>query len=261
MSRRTAAVALPVCRRRFMVTAGGFGIAVAFGAPDALAQAARPSPLKPNAWVMIEASGLVTIVSPAAEMGQGVMTALPALIAEDMDADWRMVRVVQAPADARSYGNPLFGGAQVTGGSRTTQGYYLPLRIVGAQTRAILIAAAAEPWTVPAAELSTEPGMVVHAKTGRKIGYGRLAATARVPAELPKIEAGDLKPLAKCRYIGKDLPRVDVPSKVDGTAQYGIDLRLPGCSTAPSCARRSRARGRRRSTMPPPGRSRASSRS
>jgi isoquinoline 1-oxidoreductase beta subunit len=161
-------------------------------------------------------------------MGQGVMTAMPALVAEDMDADWKMVKVVQAPADAKSYGNRLFGGAQVTGGSRTTQGYYMPLRIVGAQTRAVLIAAAAEQWKVPASELSTEPGMVVHAKTKRKIGYGALVAKAKVPAEMPKIEAKDLKALDKCRYIGKDLPRVDVPMKVNGTAQYGMDVQVPG---------------------------------
>ena len=221
--------AIPLSRRSFMVTAGGFSAAVAFGDSKAFAQAMKAgAPFKPNAWVTIGKDNVITIVSPAAEMGQGVMTAMPALVANDMDADWAKVKVVQAPADAKSYGNRLFGGAMVTGGSRTTQGYYQPLRIVGAQTRAILIAAAAEQWKVPAAELTTEPGMVVHAKSKRKISYGALAAKAKVPSDMPKIEAKDLKPLDQCRYIGKDLPRVDVPLKVNGKAIYGMDVQVPG---------------------------------
>ena len=120
-------------------------ITVIVPSPAMLAQAIKaPAAFKPNAWVTIGADNIVTIVSPAAEMGQGVMTAMPALVAEDMDADWKNVRVVQAPADNKNYGNRLFGGAMVTGASRTTQGYYQPLRIVGAQTRRVLIAAAAE---------------------------------------------------------------------------------------------------------------------
>ncbi len=228
MKQRIKAISLS--RRSFMVTAGGFSAAVAFGGTTskALAQAMKAgAPFKPNAWVTIGADNVVTIVSAAAEMGQGTKTAMPALIANDMDADWAKVKVVQAPADAKNYGNRLFGGAMITGASRTTPGYYLPLRIVGAQTRAVLIAAAAEQWKVPAAELTTEPGMVVHAKSKRKISYGQLAAKAKVPAELPKIEAKDLKPLDQCRYIGKDLPRVDVPEKSTGKAIYGIDVQVP----------------------------------
>jgi isoquinoline 1-oxidoreductase beta subunit len=223
--------AIPLSRRSFMVTAGGFSAAVAFGGTTgkAFAQAAKAAtPFKPNAWVTIGADNIVTIVSPGSEMGQGTKTAIPALVAEDMDADWKNVRVVQAPSDAKTFGNRLFGGAMVTGASRTTPGYYLPLRIVGAQTRAVLIAAAAEQWKVPAEELSTEPGMVVHAKSKRKMSYGAVAAKAKVPAELPKIEAKDLKPLDKCRFIGKDIPRIDVPEKTNGKAVFGIDVQVPG---------------------------------
>ena len=222
---------IPLSRRSFMVTAGGFSAAVAFGGTSskALAQAMKgPAAFKPNAWVTIGADNIITIVSPAAEMGQGVMTAMPALVAEDMDADWKNVRVVQAPADNKNYGNRLFGGAMVTGASRTTQGYYQPLRIVGAQTRRVLIAAAAELLKVPAEELTTEPSMVVHAKSKRKVTYGALAAKAKVPAEMPKVEAKDLKPLAECRFIGKDLPRVDVPGKTNGKAIFGMDVQVPG---------------------------------
>src|SRR3954471_18965709 len=110
-------------RRSFLVTSGTFTCAVAFGAMPGDAEAAMAPAYKPNAWVTIAPNGIVTIVAPSAEMGQGVMTSMPALIAEDMDADWKKVRVIQAPGDAKNYGNPNFGGAQLTGGSRTTQGY------------------------------------------------------------------------------------------------------------------------------------------
>ena len=223
---RNVSSAIALSRRSFMVGAGGVGIAVAFGADIEAALAQAPGGFKPNIWVSIDGEGIVTIVSPASEMGQGVMTAMPALVAEDLDADWNKVRVVQAPSD-RAYGNRLFGGAQTTGASRTTQGYYEPLRLAGAQARKILLAAAAEHWNVSAAELTTEPGIVVHRGSNRRIGYGELARIAKVPQPLPEVTPADLKPLAQCRYIGKDLPRVDVPGKVNGTAKFGIDVQLP----------------------------------
>jgi isoquinoline 1-oxidoreductase beta subunit len=170
----------------------------------------------------------VTIVSPASEMGQGVMTAMPALVAEDMDADWSKVRVIQAPSDAKTFGNPLFGGAMTTGASRTTQGYYRILRLAGAQTRKVILASVAEEWKVPAGELTTEPGRVVHSKSNRKIAYGDVAKFAKVPNPLPEATPADLKPMAQCRYIGKHVPRIDVPAKTRGAAKYGIDTQLPG---------------------------------
>jgi isoquinoline 1-oxidoreductase beta subunit len=226
MTKQNGFEAVSLSRRAFMVTTGGVSIAVAFGGTSALAQGAKA--LKPNAWASIGTDGIVTIMAPSAEMGQGVMTALPAVFADEMDADWKMVRVQQAPSDAKAYGNPGFGGLQATGGSRTTQHYFKPLRLAGAQARKVLIAAAAEQWKVPAAELDTEPGMVVHAKSKRKVSYGQLAAKAKVPAELPKIADADLKPMEKWRYIGKDVPRVDMQAKVTGKAIYGMDVQLPG---------------------------------
>jgi isoquinoline 1-oxidoreductase beta subunit len=226
MTKQNGFEAVSLSRRAFMVTTGGVSIAVAFGGASALAQGAKA--LKPNAWASIGADGIVTIMAPSAEMGQGVMTALPAVFADEMDADWKMVRVQQAPSDAKAYGNPGFGGLQATGGSRTTQHYFKPLRLAGAQARKVLIAAAAEQWKVPAAELDTEPGMVVHAKSKRKVSYGQLAAKAKVPAELPKIADADLKPMEKWRYIGKDVPRVDMQAKATGKAIYGMDVELPG---------------------------------
>jgi isoquinoline 1-oxidoreductase subunit beta len=223
---------IALSRRSFLVTIGGVGIAVAFGsmsdtafAKDAVSADKRQ---RLNAWVTIAVDGTVTITSPASEMGQGVMTAMPALIAEDMDADWALVRVVQAPADSKTYGNPGFGGRQLTGGSRTTQGYYEMLRLVGAQTRKIMIAMASDVLNVPVTELSTEPGMVVHKKSSRMLGYGEIAKLGKLPDPLPQVTKADLKPFDQCRLIGNAaMKRLDVPSKTNGSAKFGIDVQLP----------------------------------
>ena len=220
-------------RRSFLVTVGGASIAVAFGSlPEdafgaAAANAAKGN-YKPNAWVTIATDGTVSIISPASEMGQGVMTSMPVLIAEDMDADWNKVRIVQAPADAKNYGNPGFGGAQLTGGSRTTPGYYEKLRLVGAQTRKIILASAAGVMNVPASELTTEPSKVVHKKSGRSLSYGEVAKSGKLPDPLPQATKDDLKPVSAWRYIGnRKMTRIDVPSKVNGSAQFGIDVQQP----------------------------------
>jgi isoquinoline 1-oxidoreductase beta subunit len=220
-------------RRSFLVSVGGTGIAVAFGGlpHDAFGAAVAPAAegnYRPNAWVTIAADGTVTIISPASEMGQGVMTSMPMLIAEDMDADWRKVRIVQAPADAKNYGNPGFNGVQLTGGSRTTPGYYERLRLVGAQARKIILASAADMLNVPASELTTEPNKVVHKTSGRSLDYGDIAKAGKLPDPLPQATKSDLKPADQWRYIGNPhMTRIDVPSKVDGSAKFGIDVQLP----------------------------------
>ena len=212
-------------RRSFLVSSGAFGVAVAFGTlPDA---AAAAGPLAPNAWVTIGEDGIVTIVPPAVEMGQGVQTALPLILAEDLDADWSRVRLAPTPDDDKAYGNPAFAHRLTTVGSFAVTGYYEPLRLAGAQARAVLLANAAAAWQVPVAELTTEPGIVVHAKSGRRIGYGDLVKTAKVPDPLPRVTAADLKPAAQFRLIGKDVPRLDTAAKVNGTAKFGIDTQLP----------------------------------
>ncbi len=219
--------ATALSRRSFLVTVGGTSIAVAFGSFPTDVFAAEAD-YRPNAWVSIGNDGMVTLLSPASEMGQGVMTSMPLLIAEDMDADWSKVRVVQSSADAKTFGNPGFGGAMLTGGSRTTPGYYEKLRLVGAQTRLILVASAAGILNVPVSELTTEPHKVVHKKSGRSLGFADIAKAGKLPDPLPQATKTDLKPIANCRYIGKiDIPRVDVPSKVDGRAKFGIDVQLP----------------------------------
>jgi isoquinoline 1-oxidoreductase subunit beta len=212
-------------RRSFLVATGAFGVTVAFGSsPDA---ASAATSFAPNAWVTIGDDNIVTIVPPAVEMGQGVRTSLPLILAEDLDVDWNRVRVAETPDDDKIYGNPIFNHQLTTVGSFAVTGYYDVLRLAGAQARKVLIANAAEAWKVPADELTTEPGMVVHAKSKRKISYGDLAKNATVPNPLPEVTKADLKPNSQFRLIGKDTGRIDVPSKVNGTAQYGIDTELP----------------------------------
>ncbi|WP_343315717.1 molybdopterin cofactor-binding domain-containing protein [Brucella sp. BE17] len=220
-------------RRSFLISAGAIGVAVSFGSlPVGLSQAQNAASdtagFRPNAWVSIAGDGTVTIVCPASEMGQGAMTVLPLLIAEDMDADWDRVKIIQAPADAGIYGNPGRGGRQLTGGSETVTGYYEFLRLVGAQARLAILQSAAVLMGVPARELTTTAHIVVHSASGRTLGYGEIAASGSIPDELPQVTPADLKPIASCRYIGiEGISRVDIPAKVDGSAVFGIDVQLP----------------------------------
>ena len=217
---------LALSRRSFLVSTGAFSVAVAFG--SALDTATAAAPFNPNAWVTISEDNIVTIVAPMVEMGQGVRTSLPLILAEDLDADWSRVRISETPDNDQVYGNPIFNSQLTTVGSFSVTGYYEKLRLAGAQARKILIANAAAAWNVPADELTTEPSMVVHKKSNRKISYGDIAKTATVPNPLPEVTKADLKPASQFRFIGRDIGRVDVPSKVNGTAQYGIDVQLPG---------------------------------
>ncbi|MEN3365870.1 MAG: isoquinoline 1-oxidoreductase subunit beta [Burkholderiales bacterium] len=218
-------------RRQFLLGSGGFAIGVAFGLPtltkagQAIAQNAN---LVPNQWITIGADGIITIVSPASEMGQGAMTAQPLCVAEDLDADWSKVRVVQAETNAKAYGNKLFGGNMATGASKTTRGYYEVLRLAGAQARQVLLLAAADKWNVPVGELTTELGVVKHASSKRTMSYGEIASFAKVPDGLPPVTPAMLKPLKDCRYIGKGVQRVDTVDKTRGKANFGIDVKLDG---------------------------------
>ena len=123
----------------------------------------------------------------------------------------------------------MFPGAQVTLASVSVPAYYMPLRIAGAQARKVLLDNVAAEWKVPVAELTTDKSMVIHAKSKRRISYGDVVKFAKVPDEPPKIAEGDLKKPSQFKLIGrKDIERVDVPSKVNGTAKYGIDVQVPG---------------------------------
>ena len=219
-------------RRQFMVGAAGFTFGVAAGGPllqgllsnDALAQA---NSVKLNDWVTVFTDGTVAIMSPAAEMGQGSLTSLPRIVADEMDADWAKVKIVPSPANDKIYGNPGRGFHQYTAGSATVTGYFSNLRQFGAQVRYVLMDNAAQRWGVPAAEVTTQPGVVMHEKSGRCLTYGEIATFAKLPAQAPQIAVEPVS-TAQFRLIGKDIPRVDVPGKHDGSTQYSIDVQVPG---------------------------------
>ncbi len=220
-------------RRRFMVGAAGLTFGMAF-APVLTklagreAHAAAAKSVTVNPWVTLATDGTVTIMSPAAEMGQGSLTSLPLIIADEMDADWSRVRIVPAPPNDKIYGNPRFGGLMYTAGSAAVTGYFTPLRQFGAQVRYVIVENAARHWGVPMAELTTEPNVVVHQKTGRRLTYGEIAAFAKIPEKAPQIELMPLARASEFRLIGKDTGRIDVPGKVKGEAQYSIDVQVPG---------------------------------
>ncbi len=219
-------------RRSFLAGAAGltFGIAIGTDGLRLLSEAqATAASRAMNAWVRIAPDGVVTILTAGAEMGQGSMTSLPLIVAEEMDADWSKVVLEWAPPDASVYGYTTNNQRSMAiTGSRAVMLYFDQLRLAGAQVRKVLIANAAEKWGVSPAALRTEPGFVVDPASGRRMSYGEIAASGRVPAELPAVDKSELKDRSQFRLIGKSVPRRDIPAKVNGTAQFAIDVRLPG---------------------------------
>jgi isoquinoline 1-oxidoreductase beta subunit len=221
-------------RRRFVLgTGAGLALGFTLGASSRLAVAATPGTVpaaetfKPNAWLRIGTDGAVTVVCGSAEMGQGVHTAIPMMVAEELDADWKTVRVEQAPVD-QAYANPAFG-MQATGGSTTVRGHWQVVREAGAAARAMLVSAAAAQWKVAAGQCRTESGHVVHPDGSTRMAYGALAAAA---ARLEPPKTVTLKAAKDRRIMGQPLKRLDTPAKVDGSAKYGIDAQVPGMVVA-----------------------------
>ncbi len=216
---------LKASRRSFMKTSaiGGGGLLMSFALPFKSAQAAG-TVHTPNAWVHISDTNVITLISARSEMGQGVYTALPMLIAEELNVDFRKMKVAIAPPDAKVYGNPLVGGPQLTGGSTSVRDAWEKLRVGGAQVREMLISAAAEKWKVDRSELKAVNGTVVGPK-GKKATYGELAAAA---SKLPVPEKPSIKDPSQFTIVGKPTRRLDTPAKVNGTAEFGIDVKLPG---------------------------------
>ncbi len=221
-------------RRGFLAASGGLSFAVLLGAgvgaTDPVLAQANEAGLKTSVWVTIGTDDSVVVTTPAGEMGQGTTTALPLILAEELDADWSKVRMELAPPNARVYGNPhpLLNGGQASLASIAVPGYFTPLRMAGAQARRVLMDAAAAKWGVPVTELSTDTGRVIHAASGQRMSYGEIAKFATVPAELPKITLAELKKPEQYKLIGRaDIGRSDVLSKVTGQAKYGIDTMVP----------------------------------
>ncbi|PYP08223.1 MAG: twin-arginine translocation pathway signal protein [Gemmatimonadetes bacterium] len=212
-------------RRDFLQVAGtiGAGLVIGFKIPSRRGVA----PFAPNAWLRIGTDDSVLVIVDRSEMGQGVTTSLPMLLAEELEADWTKIRFEFAPAD-KAYINQLFG-IQGTGGSSSVRAAWKPLRVAGAQARTMLIAAAAQTWSVEPASCRAETGAVIHAATNRRLSYGALAQRA---AALPVPVDVQLKDPKDWRLAGKPTRRLDTRFKVNGTAQFGIDVRVPGMLTA-----------------------------
>jgi len=219
-------------RREFLKTGAaiGGGLLLNLYVPDwAPARAAQSTtqPVVLNAFVHIGSDDLVTVISNHSEMGQGIYTSLPMLIAEELEADWSKIRVQAAPV-AAAYNHTVYG-IQMTGGSTTTNSEYDRFRKMGAMARVMLISAAAQSWGVDTQSCHAEKGFVVHAASGRRASFGNLAKAA-AKLEPPKDVA--LKDPKDFTIIGKSMQRLDTPSKTNGTAQFGLDVYIPGMLTA-----------------------------
>ena len=222
-----------ISRRKFLQGASALGgLVIAVGFPTSLRAADPPkygADGMPHGWVdnplvfvAIGEDGIVSIVCHRSEMGQGVRTGMPMIVADELEADWSRVRVIQAPGDEVRYGN------QDTDGSRSTRHFFMPMRRCGAAARQMLEAAAAARWKVPVGEVQAKNGEVVHGSTGRRLGYGALAkAAASMPVPAP--DAIRLKDPSQFRYIGNGkLKLLDAQDIVTGKAQYGMDTRVAG---------------------------------
>jgi isoquinoline 1-oxidoreductase subunit beta len=219
----------PVTRREFLGTASalGAGLVISVYLPGCgrPRESASTEPFAPNAWLRISPDDRVLVIVDRSEMGQGVATALPMLIAEELEADWSKVQIEFAPAN-KAYINPLFG-MQGTGGSTSVRAAWEPLRKAGAAARDMLVSAAAQTWGVEKSSCRAERGAVIHGSD--RLTYGQLAAKA---ATLPVPQDVALKEAKTWTIIGTPQKRLDTPGKVDGSAQFGIDVKVPGMLVA-----------------------------
>jgi len=208
----------PLSRREFVAAgaAAGAGLIIGFYLPHG-SKRERDEYFSPNAYLKITPENNIIVVVPRSEMGQGVRTSLPMILAEELEADWQQIQVEQAGAST------LFGD-QTTGGSASVRTTWDPMRKAGAAAREMLISAAALQWNVPRAACKAQYGTVLHEASNRKASYGDLATKAsalQVPTDVALKTAKDYK------IVGKPIPRLDTPAKVNGTAEYGIDFRVP----------------------------------
>ena len=223
-------------RRTFLKGAGAAVAALTVGfewsgaTRSALAAAPNAAaPFAPNAFVRIGSDNSITIIAKHIEMGQGSYTGLATILADELDADWTQVRVESAPADAERYANLVFGKIQGTGGSSSIANSWPQLRDAGAKARAMLVTAASSEWHVSESELTVDKSVIYHAASKRQASFGSLVKKA---AALPVPDKVQLKDPKNFKLIGTAPPRVDVLAKCDGTAQFTIDVEMPGMLVA-----------------------------
>src|ERR1700685_1992398 len=223
--------------RRALLTGGlAGGFLLAFHLPVGAAPVNEPvqppddtaGKFAPNAFIRIDSAGTTTLVMPQVEMGQGVYTALPLILAEELDADFTQGRLDESPPSDKLYGNPMFG-IQATGNSNSVRAWWPHLRTAGATARAMLVQAAAKQWQVDPASCTTANSEVMHKESGRTLSYGALALAAG--SEVPPKDV-PLKDPKDFVLIGKPLKRLDTPDKTNGKAVYGIDAMLPNMKFA-----------------------------
>ncbi|MHC2438843.1 xanthine dehydrogenase family protein molybdopterin-binding subunit [Bradyrhizobium sp. USDA 4451] len=224
--------AADLSRRNFLragaIAGGGLLLSVSLPFAGRESEATAADGFAPNAFIRIGGDGKVVLTMPYVEMGQGTYTSIPMLIAEELEIGLTQVQLEHAPPSDKLYANPLLG-VQATGNSNAMRGAWQPMRKAGATAKAMLVAAAAKRWNVEPASCRAENGEVHHAASGRKLSYGELAADA---AQMPVPENVTLKRPAEFRLIGTPAKRLDTPSKINGTAVYGIDARPPGVKIA-----------------------------
>src|SRR3984957_3545595 len=232
MSEATAVLARS-SRRAFLktaaATAAGLTIGFHWSGPLSRALADTSKDFAPNAFLRIAPDNSVTVIAKHLEMGQGTYTGLATIVADELDADWAQIRVESAPADASKYVNLAFGTMQGTGGSSAMANSWMQLRNAGATARAMLVAAAAQEWNVAPDSVTVARGVVHHAPSNRQATFGDLAVRA---AGLPVPDKVALKDPKDFKLIGQKLPRVDIPPKTNGTAQFTIDVTFPNMLVA-----------------------------
>lgn len=228
LSERAADLSRRTFLRAGAIAGGGLLLSVSLPFAGRESEAAAADGFAPNAFIRIGGDGKVVLTMPYVEMGQGTYTSIPMLIAEELEIGLTQVQLEHAPPSDKLYANPLLG-VQATGNSNAMRGAWQPMRKAGATAKAMLVAAAAKRWNVDLASCRAENGEVHHAPSGRKLSYGELAADA---AQMPVPETVTLKSPAEFKLIGTPAKRLDTPSKINGTAVYGIDARPPGVKIA-----------------------------
>src|SRR5213593_142577 len=221
-------MARTLSRRMFLEASAAVGGGLLLGFTLPVRRRVPNDRFAPNAFIRIDRDGRVTLIMHKVEMGQGTYTSMPMLLAEELEVELSQVRLEHAPPNDALYAEPLFG-VQETGGSTSVRGNWEPLRRAGAGARALLVAAAAQTWNVDTSSCHATGGVVIHGPTGRTLAYGALvdrAATLSLPGDVPLKHPKDWK------LIGTPAKRLDSPDKVNGKAQYGIDVRLPGLKVA-----------------------------